>query len=130
MELISDVERGKIMQDALASIPCWICGVIGHFKSDCPTPEAARITMRLPPTVEMNVSDIITSLSPYEKYCELLAEHINMSTPWGHDKLGFKSMRQVAANIQIVDAGLTDTSAHELNWNARRKSIFIIAARC
>jgi Zinc knuckle len=123
MESMSDGERGKVMEAALASIPCWICGVIGHFKNDCPAPpEAARITTLNPPTVVMRVSEIMTSPAPYEKYCKLLAAHINL----GHD---LKSMKHAAPNLQVVEAGLTDTSSHELNWNSRRKSIFIVAAR-
>jgi Zinc knuckle len=129
MELMSDGERANVMEAALASIPCWICGVVGHFKNDCPTPEADRITTQLPPTVTWNVSNIITSPAPYEKYCELLATHVNIGTQPESCHNGLKNTKRVAANIQVVEAGLTDTSYHELNWNSRRKSIFIIAGR-
>ncbi|CAB9524390.1 expressed unknown protein [Seminavis robusta] len=63
-----DEERQKVMNAALASVPCWICGVVGHFRNDCPNPDAARIVNRNPPTAEMDVSNVITSPSPYATY--------------------------------------------------------------
>lgn len=140
-------EQSKIIQASMEAIPCWICGVVGHFRADCPTPnlKSAKITTRYPPTLAMDVSNIMDSSTPFENYCSLLANYIRidgtstamdgtMCHPVSTTTEEEPSVKRLkASNVKVVEAGLTGNNVHEKkhegNWNARRKSIFLIASR-
>jgi hypothetical protein len=107
-------ERVAILQKAAATVPCWKCGVIGHFKADCPS-TMKRPSKVEPPFVTMNVNQVLQSPQPFDTYCHLLADTI-----------------QECSSKRLMETGLTNTSsAHQSpsNWNGDRKSIYIVASR-
>ena len=81
----------------------------------------------------MDVSNIIESSTPYEDYCTLLADYIQLDgsvvcQPVSNSQPIVKKMK--SRNVQIVEAGLTgNKSGHDGNWNSRRKSIFLVATK-
>jgi hypothetical protein len=141
MQFLSKQERHCIIATAAASTPCRNCSVIGHFKPDCPTPEA-KIQTRYPPSAGMDVLSIRMSDNPYETYCQLLVEHVVVRSETTlssredtnlaiKEPLTTKS-RPCSPQIQVLDTGLTASSSEhkqEGNWNSSHKSIYTIATR-
>ena len=150
-------EQDDIVARAAAKTPCWNCGVVGHLKPDCPTPEE-RIKTMVPPTIDMDISQIYESKTEkYEKYCKLLAEvletsskqrllcqpvnsNYHQSEEWKDECYEKEPMAKKPKNssndgvgfkTRVVESGLTTSGSHpqEGNWNSRRKSIFIVATR-
>ena len=108
-------ERVAVLQKAAATVPCWKCGVVGHFKADCSS-TLSRPSKVDPPCLTMNVERVLQSPQPFDTYCQLLVETL-----------------QDCSSKQLVETGLTNWSfAHqeaEGNWNWKRKSIYIVARR-
>lgn len=142
LKSLSKEEQAKIIDAAIQATPCWNCGTIGHFRADCPTP-TAKITTRYPPTVSMDVTTIIESKTPYEDYCTLLANYIQLDGSTAQVCLpvsnssnnNISQQPQVkklksSNNVQIIEAGLSgNQSGHDGNWNSRRKSVFLVATK-
>jgi len=125
-------ERDKIVEAAARTTPCFNCGLVGHFKPECPT-LGVRINYQYPPSSDMDVSDVRNHNSPYERYCELLAQHIETGKEGDSgvdpERSISKRLKQQPA-VQVIETNLSDNGGHqEGNWNSRRKSIFIVAAR-
>lgn len=145
LKVLSKEEQDKIVDDAIQNTPCWNCGTIGHFRQDCPTP-SAKITTKYPPSLEMNVSNVIKSSTPFEDYCTLLAGYIQLDgsaaaamchpvmekvkppSSSSQEPRVVKKLKS-SSGVQIIEAGLTgNKSGHDGNWNSRRKSIFLVAS--
>mmetsp|Transcript_14243 Transcript_14243/g.22251 ORF Transcript_14243/g.22251 Transcript_14243/m.22251 type:complete len:406 (+) Transcript_14243:94-1311(+) len=107
-------ERVKVLQKAQLRVPCWKCGVVGHFKDKCPSTQTSRRPTRItPPLYCLDVSSVLETPGPFDTYCHILRE--SMQRP----------------NVQLIDTGLTNDNAQhqEGNWNSCRKSIYIVATQ-
>jgi hypothetical protein len=74
----SAAEKSQLLQEAAATSPCWKCGVVGHFRSDCVTTKdkkAVRKSTSSTPPVSMtvHVATVLSSPCPFLSYCQLLA---------------------------------------------------------
>lgn len=109
----NEQERISILQNAAATVPCWKCGQVGHFKADCQS-SLTRPQKLDPPFVTMNVQGLLQTPQPFGTYCQLIADTL-----------------QDCASKELMETGLTnDSSPHqEGNWNSDRKSIYIVASR-
>jgi Zinc knuckle len=151
----SRTEQDAIVAHAVDNTPCWNCGVVGHLKPDCPQPSTIIDMKRSPPTMEMDVSEIITAKTDkYERYRTLLAQYLEMSSgeqiicqpvinnnstesaPTGHDEPLAKKLKITNSigsfTARVEESGLTtvgSTHQQDGNWNSRRKSIFIVVDR-
>lgn len=115
-------EQVIIFERAASLRPCWKCGRIGHKKDDCPNnvQESSKPQLALPPTIELDLSVAFLNKTkaPFDCYCGMLASAIERDS------------------VQIIDSGLTNTNAHydndanRDNWNAQRKSLYIVASSC
>lgn len=116
-----DNERRVIFERAALLRPCWICGEVGHQKANCPNSDAqesSKPRLTLPPTIDMNLTEAFLDerKAPFDCYCEMLSKAIERD------------------NIEIYDSGLTNDDAHHDNdanrgnWNAQRKSLYIVAS--
>jgi hypothetical protein len=106
-------ERVQILQKAAATVPCWKCGNVGHFKVECPS-TLSKPALLEPPYTIMNVEQVLHSPQPFDTYCRLLADTL-----------------QECSTKQLMEPGLTNSSSshQEGNWNGKRKSIYIVATR-
>lgn len=106
---------------ALMNRPCWKCGEMGHQKANCPNEnmqESSKPSLSLPPTVELNLIAAFSdeNKTAFDCYCDLLASAIDRDS------------------VRVVNSGLTNINAHynndanRDNWNAQRKSLFIVAS--
>lgn len=68
-------ERVSVLQKATATVPCWRCGVVGHFKADCPS-TLSRPPRLEPPCVTMNVEGLLQEPQPFGRYCQLIADTV------------------------------------------------------
>ncbi|EJK73128.1 hypothetical protein THAOC_05267 [Thalassiosira oceanica] len=109
-------ERFEIFRRAEDLSPCWRCGELGHKKEQCQKgQDSAKPRLVLPPTVEMDVATIEKEKSLFEGYCNLLAKSIQLT------------------DVKVIDVGMVNSaaslnnSANHDNWNAERKSIYIVA---
>lgn len=112
------------------TVPCWNCLQFGHYKSECPkllgdeNHDASKTTKNSknhhaqnPPTFNLDVSNILKDCNPYHAYCKLLSTSIEKEY---HDE------------VNVIESDLKKTGDHEndkkqeRNWNADRKSIFIV----
>lgn len=109
----SEEERIAMLQKATATVPCWKCGEVGHFKADCLT-SFKRPPKLDPPFVTMNVKGLLQTEKPFDTYCQLIADTL-----------------QDCSSRELMETGLTnDSSPHQKgNWNSERKSIYIVASR-
>ena len=92
--------------------PCWKCGELGHRKADCPSTQTSSKPQVIRPLVkEIDVSGVLHSENPFNTYCDLLASCIERP------------------NVHVVETNLVKDETHhqEGNWNAERKSIYIVA---
>lgn len=107
-------ECSRIRKAAAATIPCWSCGIVGHFRTACPTPDVANNTSML----QVDTRQVMVSDEPFGAYCRLLAEQCieNNMEPAAVIETGF-------VNEDV------DLKNHQGNWNASRKSIYIIASK-
>lgn len=113
-------EQMIIFERAASLRPCWKCGQIGHKKADCPNnfQESSKPQLTLPPTIDLDLSVAFlnNTKAPFDCYCGMLASAIERDS------------------VQIIDSGLTNTNAHydndanRDNWNAQRKSLYIVAS--
>eukprot|EP00934_Nitzschia_sp_Nitz4_P006952 Nitzschia sp. Nitz4//scaffold105_size73764//27232//28413//NITZ4_005674-RA/size73764-processed-gene-0.16-mRNA-1//-1//CDS//3329532441//6942//frame0 len=94
-----------------ATIPCWNCLTIGHYKNACPEAVVRSTPLSLqPPVWELDVSRVLDAERPYNSYCYLLAE-------------AFQDR-----SCMVVETDLENTEKHQDgNWNSERKSVFILA---
>lgn len=110
-----------IFERAAMSRPCWKCGEIGHQKVNCPNndvQESSKPRLTLPPTLDMNLTEAFLdeSKAPFDCYCDMLSKAIERD------------------HVQICESGLMNANAHHDNdanrdnWNAQRKSIYIVAS--
>jgi len=112
-------EQRIIFERAALSRPCWLCGEVGHQKANCPNndaQESSKPRLTLPPTIEMNLTEAFLdkSKAPFDSYVDMLSKAIERD------------------NVKICDSGLTtnafhDNDANRDNWNAQRKSLYIVA---
>ena len=105
-------ERVPILQaEHAATIPCWNCLQLGHYKSECPSPVTSKNSRSVkPPMYNLNVSNILQAKRPFGAYCHLLTESLQ-------DR-----------RCQVIEAELETQAKHDdNNWNGSRKSIFIVA---
>mmetsp|Transcript_18527 Transcript_18527/g.42606 ORF Transcript_18527/g.42606 Transcript_18527/m.42606 type:complete len:409 (+) Transcript_18527:96-1322(+) len=107
----------------IATIPCWNCMEIGHYKSECPnvsedgvaTGTSSSHKSRQPPATILDVTDVLKTTNPYATYCQILSsafrqEHVSQSN-----------------RVRVIETSLKKDAIHdEANWNDRRKSIFIV----
>lgn len=94
-----------------ATIPCWNCLELGHFKSACPVAveRSTPLSMQAP-TTELDVSRVLASDKPYNAYCYLLAE-------------SFQNRK-----FEVIETELESSERHQAgNWNGAAKNIFIVA---
>jgi hypothetical protein len=111
---LDEQERIGVFQAAAANTPCWKCGVVGHFKADCPSDQTSSLPALVKPSVSrLDVSKVLKTESPFETYCCLLSTTLQRE------------------QIKLVATGLaSDASQHQdegSNWNSERKSIYIVA---
>jgi hypothetical protein len=95
----------------VATIPCWNCLEFGHYKNECPKARCSsnRLSQQ-PPTISLNVSNVLQDTKPYTTYCYMLATAIQN--------------RQ----CQVIKTELDNQGKHQTgNWNSERKSIYIFA---
>jgi hypothetical protein len=103
-------QQAEIFQQAAALTPCWNCGILGHFKGDCPLPNTASLVQS--PMVRLDVSNVLEANRPFDMYCNLLSTTLERN------------------EIRLVETGLVGNEPQHQNgrnWNRNRKSIFIIA---
>ena len=120
--LPTDINEQKVIFERVAmNRPCWKCGEVGHQKANCPNndvQESSKPRLTLPPTIDMNLTAAFLDESkpPFDTYCDMLSTAISRK------------------NVKIIDSGLTNSNAHRDNdanrdnWNAQRKSIYIVAS--
>jgi Methyltransferase domain/Zinc knuckle len=106
-------DRVAILKEAAATVPCWKCGIVGHFKAGCPS-KLNNPPLLEPPCVMMDVEQVLHSPRPFDAYCRLLADTL-----------------QECSTKQLIETGLYNSSSthQEGNWNGERKSIYIVATR-
>ncbi|CAJ1964897.1 unnamed protein product [Cylindrotheca closterium] len=94
----------------VATIPCWNCLELGHYKSECPRNNDSSIrNSKQPPMVDVDVTNVLKGPKPYETYCNLLT---NGLPSW---------------QCQVIETELENQEKHqEGNWNSGRKSIYIV----
>ena len=130
--LLSKSERQEAMYNAVNKTPCWNCGLVGHFKSNCPTP-LAKVVRHYPPSRSMDLSHILDASDPYESYCQLLSRQLVSLDPETDETEPVAKKRKTCGggwSIRVRETGLTAVSGHheDKNWNARRKSIYIVGS--
>lgn len=94
-----------------ATIPCWNCLALGHYKADCPQAiiRSNPLSVKAPVT-QLDVSRVLGSKKPYNTYCHVLAETFEERT------------------FKVIETELENSENHQDgNWNSERKSIFIVA---
>lgn len=106
----------------IATVPCWNCLEIGHYKSECPNVgkdgvargRSSSHNAQQPPTTILDVTNLLQAPNPYASYCNVLAT-------------AFQKKDLPTIRVRVVETSLEKHGAHdEKNWNARRKSIFIV----
>ena len=104
-------EQSKIRQAwHVATIPCWNCLELGHYKPECPRANDSSIRhSQHPPMISVDVTNVLKNPKPYETYCNLLTT-------------GLPSWQ-----CQVIETELENEEKHqEGNWNSGRKSIYIV----
>ena len=104
-----------------ATVPCWICLEIGHFKDQCPNASKDTAKSRSsahnaqhPPMRYLDVTDVLKATKPYSTYCHILAD-------------GFQIENRENIHVRVIETNLEKVGNHDRsNWNAGRKSIFIV----
>jgi hypothetical protein len=121
LDELDEYEQVKVRQAAhAATVPCWKCLEMGHFKSDCPVAMVRR-NVKSPPLLTLDLTGILSNdnttntPNPFDRYCHLLSTCL-----------------QDRASLQVIDAQLESSSAShhdqdENNWNKDRKACFIVA---
>lgn len=102
----------------IATVPCWNCLEIGHYKDECPNAGKGRSSAhnaQHPPMAILDVTDILKAPKPYSAYCHILAD-------------GFQKQNKPNIRVRVIETNLEKQGNHDQNnWNAERKSIFIVA---
>ena len=109
-----EAEKLTIFSKAALLVPCWKCGVVGHFKATCTSEQiASKPSLVTRPVMCMEVAALLKAQQPFDKYCELLATTIQRK------------------HVELIETGLVNESAQhqEKNWNGMRKSIYIVATQ-
>jgi hypothetical protein len=98
-----------LLQAAAAATPCWNCGLVGHFQSECNLDHLKRLE---PPMMQIDVSAVLESNNPIFFYSKVLANGLD-------DQYIFN----------VYQAALTARASRhqEQNWNSSRKTVFIVA---
>lgn len=112
LPLLPVLEQKRIRRSFhAATIPCWNCLTLGHYKEACPDAvERANPLSVQAPHMELDVSKVLSSNKPYHTYCHLLAGCFLGRTP------------------MVIETDLENDDKHQDgNWNSERKSIFIVA---
>jgi len=106
----------------VATVPCWNCLEIGHYKNECPNVgkdgvskgRSSSHTAQQPPMAILDVTGILKASKPYKAYCNILAD-------------GFEKQHRPNSRVRVIETKLEKLGKHdETNWNAERKSIFIV----
>jgi len=107
----------------LATVPCWNCIEIGHYKDKCPNVvgkdgiakgRSSGHKTQQPPMAILDVTDILKAPRPYSAYCYVLAD-------------GFQKQHRPKIRVRVIETNLEKLGNHDqTNWNAERKSIFIV----
>jgi hypothetical protein len=96
---------------------------IGHYKEDCPKVgkdgvakgRSSGHNARQPPMAVLDVTDVLKAPKPYSAYCHILAD-------------GFHKEHRPQIRVRVIETDLKKLGNHDqTNWNAERKSIFIVA---
>eukprot|EP00979_Chaetoceros_neogracilis_P014320 scaffold4567_cov276-Chaetoceros_neogracile.AAC.3 len=98
--------------EMMQSNPCWKCGETGHLKAECPSIQAtSKPRLIQPPYVDVDISHVLLSESPFTLYCELLSSSL------------------LREKVKVVDTGLANEKAKHQNgnWNKGRKAMYIVA---
>lgn len=109
---LSMLEQTRIRRSFhAATIPCWNCLELGHYKEDCPKAvERCNPLSVQAPYMELDVSKVLSSDKPYHAYCQLLSGCFQDRAP------------------KVIETDLENDEKHQDgNWNSERKSIFIVA---
>eukprot|EP00536_Pseudo-nitzschia_multiseries_P000749 jgi/Psemu1/249909/estExt_Genewise1Plus.C_90113 len=106
----------------IATIPCWNCMEIGHYRNECPNVSedvVAKVSSsshkaRQPPTTTLDVTNVLKTSNPYATYCQILAN-------------AFQQQDLESIRVRVIETSLQKDANHvETNWNDRRKSVFIV----
>ena len=95
---------------------------IGHYKDECPNVgkddvakgRSSSHNAQQPPMAILDVTDILKAPRPYSAYCHVLSE-------------GFQKQHRPKIRVRVIESRLEKLGNHDqTNWNAERKSVFIV----
>eukprot|EP00978_Attheya_sp_CCMP212_P041210 scaffold233258_cov55-Attheya_sp.AAC.3 len=119
-------EQIRILKEVtLHKAPCWKCGTIGHVQSNCPSTQTTRKPVKiLPPTQTISVTNVLSFPDPFGQYCTLLATTIQLP-----EKEGSLEIQEAILSGKDHNIDTSKKNDDKRNWNAKRKSKYIIATR-
>lgn len=125
LEGLPDEECKARLKEATLKIPCWTCGEVGHFKADCPAKEIKMATSSAlePPVRCWSVASIPSSRQPFGQYCQVLADTMEEEYTVKLHDTGLENTKTTQHHDK--DSG----NSQKGNWNADRKSIYIVATK-
>jgi len=101
-------DRAMPHQLELANLPCWRCGVVGHFQAECPSSRDSLLLSQLePPHADIDVSQILQQTHPFRAYCNLLATTIELLDEDGANDATAEKRRGASVAVHETDLTLT-----------------------